>query len=545
MELPAKMPASEHSNQRPIRPFFSAIDIADYARLIALFPDLAPFESTSFLALRPLLDGCPERFFNRQAFSFLLDWLKKRDTADRGSLVTYFSNRRTEIDAALHFLRQINSENWHDDPVKGENDYGAMRLIDRVVHPAYLRLVEAVLAPLIRAPAHFSRLDRGKSTDKLDIFNLAEELSKTPFSECTKHYHHTVRNGIGHGGVTYLRDGIRYQDKNGGSKTLSIRDFIRLFDDLLDTCNGLATALKIFLITHTRYGYTLPRELLIEELREGTCSPWWSIEGCIESEIPKGKQLLIYARPKSRDILKVQWSAIYSAMVAESLAPDYQRYFVSLGSPKGSFGWAAFDGKKLAETRLSGAGEVCHYVGAYEDIGFFYPIKPALPRILGRIETFIGIARAHKQLLREQVRNAIRTPKISCRDATIHRNAWGYVLNGKVVISAFGNQSISQAVRVYKRRILRKVAAAGKASTYLLNPARHLPLGFARISVYSVDYRRRRLDGFGLGEQLICTLQLQRIRKIRSLDILGSTIETTGNWRIAWNKEWIANGGSL
>jgi hypothetical protein len=530
-----------NSSRRPGRPFFSDIDNADYARLDALFPDLAQLESTRFLALRPFLDRCPERFFDRHAFSLFLNWLKRRDASDRGSLKAYFSEKGPEVDAALHSLRQINAEGWHDDAIKSGDEYSGMRLADRTVHPAYLRLSEGVLAPLIRPLAHFSRLDRGKGIDRLDIFNLAEELSKTPFSDCTKHYDHIVRNGIGHGTIAYLHDGIRYQDKKGGSKILSVRNLVRLFDDLLDTCNGLAAALKVFFLTHAHHGYALPRELLIEELQENTHSPWWSIEGCLESEIPKGKQLLIYARPSSRDLFKVYWSAIHTAMVAETLTSGYQRYFVSLVSPRQSLGWAAFDGEKISEIRRSGADQAHHYISAFEDIGFFFSVKPKLPRFLARIETFIGFFRANAHLTRERVRAAILFPKIVCRDATIHRNAWGYVLNGNVVISSLGDEPLSNLIRTHRRRIIRKAAATGKASTSRLDPARYLPLGFARISVYCEDFRRRRFDGFGLERQLVCTIQLKRIRRIRTIDILGSTVEASGNWRIAWNKAWIEN----
>ncbi|MGX5729495.1 hypothetical protein ACWKWK_03065 [Pseudoxanthomonas beigongshangi] len=446
---------------------------------------------------------------------------------------------------ALHALRQINAESWHDDEVKEGSDYGGMSLIDRVVHPAYLRLSEGILAPLIRTVAHFSRLDRGKGTDRLDLYNLVEELSKTPFEDCVRHYDPIVRNGIGHGGVTYLRDGIRYQDKKGGFRILRSRDVVRLFDDMLDTCNGLAAALKVFFLTHTQVGYALPRELLIEELQEETLSPWWRIEGCLESEIPNGKQLLIYARPNSRDHLKIYWFSLYTAMAAEMLTPGYQRYFISLWSPKQSLGWAAFDGKKLSEIRESGANQVHQYIGAFEDTGFLYSIRPKLPRFLARIETYAGFMGANLKLVREKVRNVIRIPDIVCRQATIHRNTWGYVLNGRVVISPVEGESLSAIIRKHRRRIIRKAASMAKSSASRFESARYLPLGCARISVYSEDFRRRRLKGFGLGRQLVCTIQLNRIRRIMTVDILGSTVEVFGNWRIAWNKAWIENGGDV
>ena len=46
-------------------------------------------------------------------------------------------------------------------------------------------------------------------------------------------------------------------------------------------------------------------------------------------------------------------------------------------------------------------------------------------------------------------------------------------------------------------------------------------------------------QGFGLGEDLVCTVQIHRTRRIKSLDIMGSTIEMIGKWRVAWNKAWL------
>jgi hypothetical protein len=76
-----------------------------------------------------------------------------------------------------------------------------------------------------------------------------------------------------------------------------------------------------------------------------------------------------------------------------------------------------------------------------------------------------------------------------------------------------------------------------------LSGSAYLPLGYAHVAVFRRDYRRRRLSGFGLGNDLVCTVRLQRIRRIKSPDVLGSTVETMGKWRIAWNKAWLETRG--
>ena len=415
-------------------PLTVAEDADDRSRLVDLFPHLAACQSTPYLALRPYLLGCPERFFDRRIHGLVLDWLRQRDAVDRKRLRQYVVAAGAELSVAMLFLRQINSEEWHDGPLVKGDDFEVVGLVDRVLHPTYLRLVEGVFAPLVRPMAHFSRLDRGKPTEGLNVFNLVEELAKTPLAPCTSAYHHAVRNGISHGGITYLQSEIRYRDKKGNSETLDVWSVVRLCDNMVDSCNALASAMKLFLLTTGSSGYQPPRELLVEELMEESRSPWWTITGCLQSEVPSGKQLLVYARPKSRDVLKIHWASVQSAALAESLAPGFDRYFLSLRSSKGWPGWAAFDGGRLRQAWESGATGVHDFAVALEEGGFFYVPTPRLPRVLSRIDTLAQSFRIHWPLARRQISENLGRVPLAARDDEMHRNSWGYVLKGAVVI---------------------------------------------------------------------------------------------------------------
>lgn len=526
-------------------PLTAATDLDDRLRLIALFPDLQTCRDSPFLALRSYLHQCPERLFNRNVHSLMLDWLRDRDGRQRAVLMHYFADVSTEMSTALLFLRQVNSENWHDRPLVKGDDYEVVRFIDTVLHPAYLRLSEGVLAALIRPVAHFARLDRGKGVEGMDVFNLVQELIGGPMAACVEAYNHTVRNGIGHGGITYLQNDIRYRDKKGNAEVLDVWSVVRLCDDMVDTCNALAAAIKLFLIAGGAVGYQLPHELLVEELMEETRSPWWTISGCMQSELPDASQLLVYARPESRDTLKIQWAALQSAVLAESLAPGYDRYFFSLPSGKGWPGWAAFDGGRLKQLRESGAAEVHEYATAFSDGGFFYVPTPRLPRSLSRMDTLCHSLRLQWPRTLQQIRENLSLPTVLGREARMHRNGWRYVLNGEVVLPDLDSASAAAAIHKHRRRIVRVAARTARKSAPRFSIARYLPLGYARIAVFAQDFRQRRLSGFGLGPELVCTVQLRRIRRIQSPDIMGSTLEVSGSWRIAWNRSWIESGGHV
>lgn len=508
-------------------------------QLQELFPVLTRCKDRHFLAMRPYLLHRPEKFFSHDAFNLFFISLESLDADQRRELQQYIESHLAEISNGLRFLREINSEPWHDEMPEAKDDYERLRLIDRHVHSTYLRLIEGVLAPLCRLPAYFSRKNAGKGTDSLDIYPIVEELKNSPLQAITTCYEHIMRNGIGHGGIAYLQNGIRYNDKKGNEVIFDTFHIIRLGDDLLDICNGLAAALKAFLIIHRHEGYTLPQELLLQELREETKVPWWSIEGCIQSEIAGKSQLLIYAQPKTHDYGKVQYVVIQSGILAEYFAPGFDRYFISMRSPNNWTGWAGFDGKKIEAQRLTGTNDIGGYQGIVESNLVFYLPKFKLPKILQKPHTLLLSLRLNWPLFLEHIRGQLGIPRVTARHAKIHRNAWGCVLGGSVVIEDYGIQDPAMIVKKYRKKIVRASLALARKEMGQMQLVSHLPIGYARISVFNRDYRKRRLSSFGLGENLICTVQLQRIGRIKAPDIMGSTIEAKGKWRIAWNKAWL------
>lgn len=519
-------------------------DSRDRARIAKAFPVLNIGTSKHFLALRRYLNCCPEKFFDGNAFEIYLRWLLRRKETEDAALKDYFLRFENEINKALLFLREINSESWHDKSLKTGDEFDLVRIIDKHVHPTYLRLVEAVLTPLARPLAFFSRLDRGKGTEGLDVWPVIKELERDSTKYLIKSYRHIIRNAIAHGGITFRQDEIRYQDKKGNEERFRSRAIISLFDDFLDICNGIAAGLKVFFLISRHQGYNQPQELLIEELQEETWAPWWAIEGCVESEYEDNSQLIIYARPNSRHFSKVQWSAIRSGILAEYFAPGYNRYFFSLRSPKAWPGYVAFDGKKLRSLREARAKKISQYVGIIENNLVFYVPRPAIPAWLGKLDTLLKTLLLTIPIAIQNIKEQIGRPSIVCRNASIHRNAWGSVVRAEVVIEDLNDETAASVVRKNRVRILKKAIKKARRENRL-SGASYLPLGFALVAVFRRDYRCRRLSGFGLGKDLVCTIQHQRISRIKSPDILGSTVEVKGRWRIAWNKAWLEGGENL
>ena len=340
------------------------------------------------------------------------------------------------------------------------------------------------------------------------------------------------------GGVTYSADHVIYEDKRGNRQELDNYHIIRKFDDLLDVCNGLLLAFSIFILTRKDDRYRLPVNLLIEELRAETRTPYWEVDGCLPSTQINGTQLIIYARINTMDERKVNFSLFQTAIMVEKIAPGYDRYFFFLRSEKCLPGFAAFDGGRLAEHRVM-KSQLDQYGDVLENNLLFFVPKLRLPRILKKVETLWLSYKIHKPSIASYIRQQLGWINVAVRNTDIHRNAWGVALKADIVIAREVGIVDQKLIKRSCHRIVKKALKEARANLSFLNVCRYLPLGFCRIFVYQRDYRARRLSGFGLAGDLICTVQVQYIKRITSPDIAGATVEVAGRYRIAWNRSWL------
>jgi len=511
-------------------------------RIEELIPQLAICGHQHYLSLHKYISDSPERFFAREVFLRFYHFIEERHRSASHILRDYLKEKANRLDSAMFFLTEINHYVWHD-ALEQLDEYEFIRFIDQKVHPAYLRLTEAAFYPMIHIAAFFSRKDRGKETEGLDLFCAVEELRQTDLSFLVSVYRHIVRNSIAHGGVQYLQKEIRYEDKKGNQERLSDTEVVRLFDDLLDVCNAMALGFKVFALAHLADGCVIPQQLLLEELQAETESPWWHIEGCIPCQLLDKKQLLIYARPKTRDYFKVQFYSFLSAVLAEQFAPGYDRYFLSLRSTRSLPGWGAFNGQRIRAAREKTPKSLLDYTGILEnDLLFFVP-RPRLPRFLGKIVSYWHSFTLHLPFVFANIRESQGIPQMTPRYASLHRNGALAVLNGSVVLESPQGEVDKELVKRSCRKIIHLTASKARMGCRFWDMARVLPLGYARVNLFLRDYRKRRLSSFGLGSDLICTVQFKRLSRIQAPDIYQSEIEIYTRYRIAWNRAWLDNRG--
>lgn len=488
-----------------------------------------------FLSLDDYLNNRPEKYYSEDVFHLYYNFLLQEQS--NNEFLDLLNEKNNELNIALHSMKIINNDNWHES-IESIDDYNEMLSFDLKLCPAYLKIIEGVYFPFIHLIAFQSRIARNKSTEKLDIFNCVEEIKNSKYDVLTVPYNHTIRNGIAHGGLRYTKDSIFFIDKKS-SQDLSYRAFLRKLDDLVDCCNAMIFALKIFFNSNIKSSLKMPLQIMIEELKAKVETPFWKIQGVLESNtINNESQLMIFGRPESTDINKIRFASIMTGVLAEYYSPGYKRYFISLISPICQPGWVIFDGDFIREKRLLKVNTFDGYKGLMiEDLLYFVP-NYTLPKLFYRIGTYILSAQIIIPLALEKIRENMGRLNLLTRDTTIHRNGYQLVLNGAIVIENNDKIDIDKVKNEAKRIIKMCLKAAKrKNKNKFINI---LPLGYARIAIFQKDYRERRLKSFGLGSDLIGTVQIKRIKRINSPDIFNSEIEIVNGIRFAWNKNWIA-----
>lgn len=503
------------------------------------FPYLSRCEHQYVLDFSKYQLESPERFYSIAAYDVYLSWLEKSHANSSGFLAKYLKENLFQFDNSIMHLTEINHLSYHDALVVS-NEYERIQFIDRNIHPDFLRLIEAVFKPLCRLPAFQSRIGRGKKTDDLDeIWPIIQEISRTSLSDFTDCYNHTIRNGIAHGGIVYRNREILYRDKRGNEELLRDMDAISRFDELLDVCNGFVFALSAFLISHRLEDYVIPPNLLVNELIAETATPWWKIIGCIQTSISNTTQLIVYARISSSNAVLNRLSPFQTGLLAEFFAPGFNKYLVQFRGNAEDIGWITFDGEKLKRLREAKSVHLPDYKDAIDTGPYHSRNRRKLPKIFTMIVVGVAGIKVNAPLVFDDVRVAIHRPKMVVRVTRLFRNKGWSILRSHIYADFANCSDIVGTVRRLKRTMIRKAKFKAIHNSGIFMLSNYLPIGFARVSLYSKDYRRRKLRNYGLDESLVCTIELNRRKKTKQLDITGAIVEQVGKYRIAWNRSWL------
>jgi hypothetical protein len=506
------------------------------------FPQLERCGHDRFLYLGKYLSKIPEKCYSRKAFSdiysSLVEIVKEKEV-----FLKLYNNYHDDISIAFRSMYYINSLPIHDNEILRNSEYRIF-YCENTIHPNLLKIIESVYSNLISILSAYLCVVRNKEWKSLDIFNRVEVLkTDSRFFYLTGYYDHTMRNAIAHGDVLYKSDSVVYKNR-GETKELIIVDVLRLFDELIDICNGLCLGYRLFFLANDVFlgdnKTALPIHVYLDELREEIELPHWKLIDCLESQtVTNQRQLNIFVRNNFLDRSKVHFFVFHTAVLAEDYLQGYGRYFISLDSKYSFPGFAAFNGVKLRDIRLKKSEKLEEYKGVLEDnLVFFYPVFK-VPRICFTFSSFLMVLKIQIRLGMLRFRKDVTRYLVVVRNSKLFN--FGHRLNVESAIVLEQNEKfkvdIRSLIRREVRRIVRRTVKLSIRGARLLELRRFLPLDFVRIHVFSKDLRKRTLGSSGLIPELICRIETNKKGKVKQINYIGGSHELIGNYIVFWNNK--------
>jgi len=506
------------------------------------FPELKDLNYCYYLDLWKYIGQIPERFFSLKAYEDLSSFLKDLKNTDPENLAYILKEYAGSFSVAFRSLAEVNALPIHDigtNPTSSSDQYDLLQFCIENINPNYLKLIEAVYANLILPIAAYQRLARSAKLEGFDIFQRSQELESGDYNHIIGCYRHIIRNGIAHGNVKLIDNELIYEDREKSDKR-SPAQIIDLFNDTVDICNGLALALRVFYMHDQGFirdkGVLIPTQILLEELQSEIDAPGWRIKGCLSSQtlFNTRSQLIIFVSHNIFDPLKIDYYLLRSAVFAEMFYPGYERYFFKLSS-ESLPSWASFHGKELEMRRLNNISRIEDYIGVWEQKVVFSKYS-YLPRIIFKISTFVTVMKSIIPLEVKKTMENIKELVIAVRVTKMHRTKYYSVLRASVIVEANSEKPLEDLIRANCTLIAKTAMKMARKNADFNDFSRYLSIRYLRISIFARDYRIRKLENSGLMPDLLCTLELNRTKTIKTIDIAGGIPEVIGNYRIAWNK---------
>jgi hypothetical protein len=191
---------------------------------------------------------------------------------------------------------------------------------ERIWHPEYQRYAEHVFNHLVKVPLELLGAPMGKDFVALPLSLRAEKLIALGYPALAKGFMSTVRNAISHGATYYSDHEVRYVDTKCEEKLLP-SDIERLFDDLVDSCSGIAAAALAFIARQQTeveaFGFgLLPLGLRCAVIRGWVSHSAFTVTGALKVKMGDSSHLNIYCYCPAKSRSLHRYEALRTAAFA-------------------------------------------------------------------------------------------------------------------------------------------------------------------------------------------------------------------------------------
>lgn len=531
-----------HLSENPI----TSVLHADWRKRIKIhFSQIDFSNSIDYLCLIKYIDNAPQKFYSNEAFQKYFQFLETTKKEDPEVLSKILKESETLLSISTKSFLEVLSEPIHDILLPDlPNDL--INFIDNKIHYNLLKLYETPLFQFGFIIAKYHWIKQEKGLDRLDLYNVIDQLKKVGFDFIEPFYLHNIRNGIAHGKIIFSDSDITYFDKKGNKEKISTRKIVKTFDGIIDIINGFCLAFKVFCFTNStffdRYNISIPKSILLEELQSRSNCPGWTITNCIESIVLSSKrQLTIYVKNDNWDFNKVRTYSFLTALWAEKLTKSYERIFISLYSANSTVhsGWAAYDGLKFKELRELQSANPKDFKGVLEgDLVFFIP-KFKFPWIIYRLGTYQSVFKVLLPLELQNFKDKFRYNPFLLRETRIHsKKNFSVISDPSIIVRPSSLDDVEALIINNRKKIFQLAVKKSRQECHWLSITKYLPVRYIRVFVYDTNKRIRDLRSSGLIPELIASIEVNTTKKIKTIDIADGIPEQHGKYRVVWNRKW-------
>jgi hypothetical protein len=509
-------------------------------RALALFPELETCGSEFFTSMSLYTRETPWKFYDRGTATRALEVLKEIRATDDRLLVSFFKDRYGEIELAVRSLDEINRASFHDREWWTLGDLEQICDIRELIHPAYLQLCEAVLKTLLHPIAVFHRRKGGSMSETFNPDERIEAARRVGIS-AFEPLDSRVRNAIAHGSVAFAKDAIEYRNvgaKGPRARRTTPSETLRLFEDLLDICNGLAVAYRLLVLLDAKLLFSesapIPPALVFPEVQHQLDTVGWHVRDYLVYDYGNGERdLNLFVSTSYFDDHKTRLSVIRAAVFASRFMPAFDRCYVRLARRGRIGGWGLFETAKVRELLQQGVADGPSFLNAVPGTGFIvFPLcryfKVAGPlRLIGSI---IEVIRTSWPVLRtREQRPEVRYVR------TVGKRTYARV-TATTVLHIEDLQTAMQFVANNVRSLLREAVKEGWRQPETSKWLRWLPVGYVEVDVHRSDRRRRQLVSSGLDANLLCRIVRKSRGQIQIIPLHESVPQEIGGVKIFWNR---------
>lgn len=250
------------------------------------------------------------------------------------------------------------------------------------------------------------------------------------------------------------------------------------------------------------------------------------------------KQLNIFTKNSCLEHSEVNYYAFRTAVFAEYFASGFDRYFFSLKSKYSLPGWAGYKGEILKRERIKNSNTLEGYEDVLEENLLYFIPRLKLPKLITKIIRFIAIAKTLLPIEYHRSTNYQFKRRYFLRDTKPFRRGLSIIINDpSLIITPEQRDNIIEFIRRDYKKITRYAIRKSKKEMPRFWH-RFLRTKYIRVTIYDKDLRKRQLRGSGLIDSLVCSITINRSRKIKNIDFIGGQLEQKGKYRIIWNGKW-------